>query len=33
VLPIWLLIRSVVYLNDPEASSTGAAWFGLGHRS
>jgi amino acid transporter len=30
VLLIWLLVRSVVDLNDPEASSTGTAWFGLG---
>ncbi len=30
ILLIWLLIRSVVDLNDPEASSTGTAWFGLG---
>jgi amino acid transporter len=30
VLLFWLLIRSVVDLNDPEASSTGTAWFGLG---
>jgi amino acid transporter len=29
-LLIWLLIRSVVDLNDPEASSTGTAWFGFG---
>jgi hypothetical protein len=29
-LLFWLLIRSVVDLNDPEASSTGTAWFGLG---
>ena len=29
ILLIWLLIRSVVDLNDPEASYTGAAWFGL----
>jgi hypothetical protein len=30
VLLLWLLVRSVVDLNDPEASSTGTAWFGLG---
>jgi len=30
ILLIWLLIRSVVDLNDPEASYTGTAWFGLG---
>jgi amino acid transporter len=30
LLLIWLLIRSVVDLNDPEASSTGTAWFGFG---
>jgi uncharacterized membrane protein len=29
-LLIWLLARSVVDLNDPEASSTGTTWFGLG---
>jgi len=29
-LLIWLLVRSVVDLNDPEASSTGTSWFGLG---
>jgi amino acid transporter len=30
ILLIFLLIRSVVDLNDPEASSTGVAWFGFG---
>jgi amino acid transporter len=30
LLLIWLLVRSVIDLNDPEASSTGTAWFGLG---
>ena len=30
VLLLWLLVRSAVDLNDPEASSTGTAWFGLG---
>jgi hypothetical protein len=25
-----LLIRSAIDLNDPEASSTGTAWFGFG---
>ncbi len=29
-LLIWLLIRSVVDLNDVEASATGASWFGFG---
>jgi amino acid transporter len=29
-LLIFLLIRSAIDLNDPEASSTGAAWFGFG---
>lgn len=29
-LLIWLLIRSVVDLNDPSASSTGTDWFGFG---
>jgi amino acid transporter len=29
-LLIFLLLRSVIDLNDPEASSTGVAWFGLG---
>jgi hypothetical protein len=32
LLLIWPLIRSVVDLNDPEAPSTGTAWFGLGPR-
>ncbi|HEX5811305.1 MAG TPA: hypothetical protein VFY38_04330, partial [Pseudonocardia sp.] len=30
ILLLWLLIRSVVDLNDPAASSTGTAWFGFG---
>ena len=30
ILLIWLLIRSVIDLNDPENSYTGIAWFGLG---
>ncbi len=30
IMLIWLLIRSVVDLNDPAASSTGTAWFGFG---
>ena len=30
ILLFWLLIRSIADLNDPEASSTGTAWFGLG---
>jgi amino acid transporter len=30
ILLFWLLIRSVIDLNDPAASSTGTAWFGLG---
>ncbi len=30
ILLFWLLIRSVIDLNDPEASSTGTAWFGFG---
>jgi len=30
ILLIWLLIRSVVDLNDPESSSSGVAWFGFG---
>ena len=30
IMLIFLLIRSVVDLNDPEASSTGTAWFGFG---
>ena len=30
VLLIWLLIRSIVDLNDPEASYSGVAWFGFG---
>ena len=30
ILLLWLLVRSAVDLNDPEASSTGAAWFGFG---
>ena len=30
VLLFWLLVRSVVDLNDPEASATGTAWFGFG---
>jgi amino acid transporter len=29
-LLIFLLIRSAIDLNDPEASSTGTAWFGFG---
>jgi amino acid transporter len=29
LLLFWLLIRSAVDLNDPEASSTGTAWFGF----
>jgi amino acid transporter len=29
-LLIWLLIRSVVDLNDVEASATGTSWFGFG---
>lgn len=29
-LLIWLLVRSVSDLNDPEASSSGTTWFGLG---
>jgi amino acid transporter len=29
-LLIWLLIRSVVDLNDAEASATGTSWFGFG---
>ena len=30
ILLLWLLVRSAVDLNDPEASSTGTAWFGFG---
>lgn len=30
VLLIWLLIRSISDLNDPESSSSGVAWFGFG---
>jgi amino acid transporter len=30
VLLIWLLIRSISDLNDPEASYSGVAWFGFG---
>jgi hypothetical protein len=30
VLLFWLLLRSVVDLNDPEASYSGTAWFGVG---
>ena len=30
ILLFWLLIRSVIDLNDPAASSTGTAWFGFG---
>jgi amino acid transporter len=30
VLLIWLLVRSVVDLNDAAASATGTSWFGLG---
>ena len=30
ILLFWLLIGSVIDLNDPAASSTGTAWFGLG---
>ena len=30
ILLIWLLIRSIIDLNDPESSSTGVAWFGFG---
>jgi hypothetical protein len=30
VLLFWLLHRSVVDLNDPEASYSGTAWFGFG---
>ncbi len=30
VLLIWLLFRSIIDLNDPEASSSGVAWFGFG---
>jgi amino acid transporter len=29
-LLIWLLIRSISDLNDPEASSSGTTWFGMG---
>jgi amino acid transporter len=30
VMLIWLLIRSISDLNDPESSSSGVAWFGFG---
>jgi amino acid transporter len=30
IMLIWLLIRSISDLNDPESSSTGVAWFGFG---
>ena len=30
MLLFWLLIRSVIDLNDPATSSTGTAWFGFG---
>jgi amino acid transporter len=30
ILLIWLLIRSISDLNDPESSSSGVAWFGFG---
>jgi amino acid transporter len=30
ILLIWLLIRSISDLNDPEASYSGVAWFGFG---
>ena len=30
VLLIWLLIRSISDLNDPESSYSGVAWFGFG---
>ena len=29
-LLIWLLFRPIIDLNDPEASSSGVAWFGFG---
>jgi hypothetical protein len=29
-LLIWLLVRSVVDLNDAEASATATSWFGFG---